>query len=76
MPKIYWDESHRQYEEKKPAEDLAIAKQGTKAKGGDPVEDIPEEPAKEIPHLHEGDILLDKAYSDDPTKLKSLSSIA
>lgn len=26
MPKIYWDESHRTYEEKKPAEDLQIGK--------------------------------------------------
>lgn len=76
MPKIYWEESHRLYFEKKVVEAELTTQKTKKDKQPDLAqEESNDEPPEEIPFLHEGDILQDKMYSDDVSRLKSLAAI-
>ena len=76
MPHIYWDESHRLYFEKKAVEAEFTTQKTKKDKAADlPVEESNDEPPQEIPYMHEGDVLVDKQYSDEPSRLKSLAAI-
>lgn len=73
IPKIFWEESQQVFFEKVGTAPADAKDPKKKDAAAAPEEG--DEPPVPIPYLHENSILIDKAFSDAPEKLKSVPDV-